>query len=149
MALRGINHVALKVRDLERSRQFYELIGFELVGHRQGMLFLSVGGHHHHIALNEVGEQARRPPKKGLGMLHFAVTVDEESELGRLYRLVKDNGYKIVYKTDHIASRSIYVEDPDGNVVELTYDVPKPEWQHLDNPLSKNRELTIPGEEPS
>jgi catechol 2,3-dioxygenase len=149
MAVQGINHVALKVRELERSREFYELLGFEESGRRDGMLFFAVRGHHHHVALLEVGPEAESPPRKAVGIMHFAVTVDEEAEIGRLYRLLTEAGYRIVRVIDHRANRSFYVEDPDGNVVEITYDVPKSEWGHLGNPFGQDRPYEIPAEKDS
>ena len=147
MPITGINHVALKVRDLERSRKFYELLGFEETGSRDRMLFFAVAGHHHHIALLEMGEDAVDPPRHSVGGLHFAITVDKEAEIGRLYRLVTEAGYKVVRTIDHFSNRSFYVKDPDGNAVEITYDVPKAEWAHVaDNPFATDLDYEIPGE---
>ena len=149
MALTGINHVTVKVRDLERARGFYELLGFEESAHRKGMLFFAVNGHHHHVALLEMGPDAVDPPRNAVGGDHFAVTVDEEAEIGRLYRALEKAGYKILRKIDHLASRGFYVSDHDGNVVEVTYDVPREEWAHVrDNPFAdgSERDYVIPEE---
>ncbi len=150
MPIKGINHVTLKVRDLERARKFYELLGFEQTSSREGMLFFAVEGHHHHVALIEMGPDAMDPPRNSVGGHHFAVTVDEEAEIGRLYRALKAAGYRIVRSTDHLANRSFYVRDHDGNMVEITYDVPPEEWAHVrDNPFADGteRDYDIPGGE--
>ena len=116
-------------------------------GRRERMLFFSAGGHHHHMALYEIGADAADPPRKSVGGMHFAVTVEEEAEIGRLHRLVTEAGYEVILITDHIANRSFYVKDPDGNVVEITYDVPKAEWAgQADNPFAEDRPYEIPGE---
>ncbi len=47
---------------------------------------------------------------------------------------------------DHIVSRSFYAVDPDGHVVEVTWDVPEQEWAHLENPFATDRPYTLPGE---
>ncbi|MCZ6532689.1 MAG: VOC family protein [SAR324 cluster bacterium] len=140
MAITGINHVALQVRDLEESRKFFELLGFEESGHRDGMLFFAVGGHHHHIALIDSGADAPRVSRAGACINHFAVTVDEESEMGRLSSVMRDAGYKIRRSIDHSANLSVYVEDPNGIIVEITYDVPKEKWAHIaDNPFGQDK----------
>lgn len=145
MAIKGINHVALKVRDLEESRKFFELLGFEQSGHSEGMLFFSAGNHHHHIALVEGGPKARRRPRNSMGIIHYAVTVDDEGDLARLSRELGEAGYRVRRSIDHITSRSLYVEDANGIVVELTYDVPREEWQDEDNPLSRTKPYPLPG----
>lgn len=145
MAIKGINHVALKVRDLEESRKFFELLGFEESGHSEGMLFFSVGGHHHHIALVEGGPKARRRPRNSMGVIHYAVTVDEEADLERLCGVLGEAGYRIRRSIDHIASRSFYVEDANGITVEVTYDVPRKEWEIKDNPLGSTKPYPLPG----
>jgi len=146
MAIKGINHVALKVRDLEESRKFFELLGFQQSGHSAGMLFFAVGEHHHHIALLEAGAKARRPARGTTGIMHYAVTVDEEADLERLHRVLSEAGYRIRRSIDHIASRSFYVEDGNGIMVEVTYDVPRDEWEFPENPLANTKPYPLPPE---
>lgn len=146
MPILGINHVNLNVRDLERSRKFYELLGFEVSGHREGMLFLRVGGHHHHIGLLEVGAEAPPHSRHNVGIQHFALTVDDEAEIGRLYRALTVAGHRISATSDHRANRSFYVKDPDGILVEVTYDAPRADWADVaDNPFADDRPYAIPG----
>ena len=145
MAIKGINHVALRVRHLEESRRFFELLGFQQSGHSEGMLFFTAGNHHHHIALVEGGPKSRRRPRDSMGVIHYAVTVDDEGDLARLSRELDEAGYRIRRSIDHIASRSLYVEDANGITVELTYDVPREEWQDEENPLSKTKPYPLPG----
>ena len=150
MGITGINHVTLKVRDLERAREFYELLGFEESARREGMLFFAVNGHHHHVALVEMGSDAVDPPKNSVGGHHFAVSVEPEEEVGRIYRSLTSRGYEVVRTIDHLANRGFYVKDHDGNVVEVTYDVPPEEWAHVkDNPFANGteRDYAIPGGE--
>lgn len=149
MAVTGINHVALRVRDLEVSRKFYELLGFRESGHREDMLFFAAPGHHHHIAMLQAEPEAVERPRHCMGVLHFAVTVEAEAELGRLYSLLEEAGYRIRMTIDHFANRSFYVEDPDGNIVEVTYDVPRAEWEHLGNPFGQDRPYDPPGRKTS
>ena len=145
MAIKGINHVALKGRDLEESRKFFELLGFEQSGHSEGMLFFAVGDHHHHIALVEGGPKSRRRARNSMGVIHYAVSVDEEADLERLCRLMSEAGYRIRRSIDHIASLSFYVEDANGITVEVTYDVPRKDWAIKDNPLGSTKPYPLRG----
>lgn len=56
MALQGINHLALKVRNLKISDNFYrEILGLQRVGERSKMWFYHAGGYSHDLALVEAG----------------------------------------------------------------------------------------------
>ena len=146
MPITGINHVTLRVRSLTEARKFYELLGFGETGTREGMVFLSVGAHHHHIALMELGPDAEpQPSRRSVGMAHFALTVDTEPELGDLFKKVSDAGYRVTMVTDHRVNRGFYVKDGDGNVVEITFDAPREEWRGLENPFGEDQPYTIPG----
>jgi catechol 2,3-dioxygenase len=144
MALRGINHVVLKVRELERSRRFYERLGFQQVGQRPRMIFFRAGGHPHDLALWELGPGAVDAPRQAVGLFHFCVTVESEADLAELHSRMVADGHPIVQVVDHVASRSFYVRDPDGNMLEITYDVPEAEWAHLDNPFGADYPYDLP-----
>lgn len=145
MKLRGINHVVLKVRDLQRSAEFYSyILGFEQVGQRRRMLFFRGGGHPHDLALFEIGPDAAPLQPHQVGLFHFCITVEDETALAELYRRCKKACVKILGVVDHIVSHSFYVEDPDGNVVELTVDAPEEEWAHLENPFERDRPYHLP-----
>ena len=139
MAVTGIDHVNLKVRDLEASRRFYELLGLRETSHRDGMLFFAVGDHHHHVALYQVQPDAPKPERGAVGLGHMGLAVESEDELRTFARKLEDAGYPLHATIDHIVSRSVYVRDPDGNMVELAYNLPREQWAHLDNPLAEDR----------
>lgn len=145
MALRGINHVVLKVRDLERADAFYRTLGFTPAGCRPGMRFYGGGAHAHDLALYALGPDAPAPPPEATGLLHFCVTVEHEAELGELAGRLRTAGYPVRGAVDHVVSRSFYAQDPDGNVVEVTWDVPQQDWAHLDNPFRTDRPYRLPG----
>jgi catechol 2,3-dioxygenase len=146
MALKGINHVVLKVRDLERSERFYRLLGFEPSGTRESMRmrFYHGGGHAHDLALLELGPDAPEPARDAVGLYHFCVTVDDEAELGELARRLGEAGYRVSEGVDHVTNRSFYTRDPDNNGVELTWDTPATEWKHLENPFGFDRPYAVP-----
>jgi catechol 2,3-dioxygenase len=126
-----IGHVHLKVADLERALGFYrDILGFE-VTQRYGSqaVFVSAGGYHHHIGLNTWESRGGTPPPPGhTGLYHTAILFPNRLELARvLARLVKAN-YPLTGASDHGVSEAIYLDDPDGNGVELYRDRPKEEW---------------------
>lgn len=126
-----IGHVHLKVADLDRAIAFYSgVLGFEVV-QRLGSAaaFLSAGGYHHHIVLNTWQSRGGAAPAPGTtGLFHIAILYPNRAELAdALHRLLAAN-YPLSGASDHGVSEALYLNDPDGNGVELYWDRPEAEW---------------------
>ncbi|MCY2686732.1 VOC family protein [Salinimicrobium sp. TH3] len=126
-----IGHVHLKVSDLERALSFYNgILGFE-VTQRIGdsAAFLSAGGYHHHIGLNTWHSKgAPEAVKSGVGLYHTAIVYETRKELAEVLQRLLNAEYPLTGAADHGVSEALYLNDPDGNGVELYYDRPKEEW---------------------
>lgn len=131
-----IGHVHLKVSDLGRSEKFYSgLLGFQ-VRQRYGgeAVFLAAGNYHHHIGLNVWFSKGASPaPKKAAGLFHTAIRYPSRRELARIYRRLKEHKYPLTGAADHGVSEALYLDDPDGNGVELYWDTPFDRWPKLDD----------------
>ncbi|HVZ39510.1 MAG TPA: VOC family protein [Candidatus Kapabacteria bacterium] len=146
MALHGINHLVLKVRDLAVADRFYRgLVGLELVGSRPGMNFYSAGAHHHDFALLEVGADAAVPSRRETGLFHFCFDVSDEAALAEIYHRLREAGVDLRGTADHNVMRSFYVRDPDGNLVEFGVDVPRDEWAAPADAFAGDRPYAIAG----
>jgi catechol 2,3-dioxygenase len=127
-----IGHVHLTVSDLERSLDFYrDILGFEETArYGNSAVFLSAGGYHHHIALNTwSGEGATPAPAGHTGLYHFAILYPTRKELAHAYKRLVNAGYPLFGTADHGVSEALYLNDPDGNGVELYADRPRSEWK--------------------
>ena len=128
-----IGHVHLKVADLERALHFYrDILGFE-VTQRYGSqaAFVSAGGYHHHIGLNTWESRGGTPPPPGhTGLYHTAILYPNRLELARALARLVEAKYPISGASDHGVSEAIYLDDPDGNGVELYRDRAKSEWDY-------------------
>lgn len=126
-----IGHVHLHVGDLERSLGFYrDILGFEITAqYGESAVFLSAGGYHHHIGLNTwQGKGAPPAPAGYAGLYHFAILYPSRLELAKALKALKDAEYPITGTADHGVSEAIYLDDPDGNGVELYADRPQEAW---------------------
>jgi catechol 2,3-dioxygenase len=126
-----IGHVHLKVADLDRAIGFYrDVLGFDLM-QRMGdqAAFLSAGGYHHHIGLNTWESKGGSPPPPGTtGLYHVAIRYPTRAALADALRRLVDNRIPISGASDHGVSEAIYLNDPDGNGIELYRDRPREEW---------------------
>ena len=127
----AIGHVHLKVSDLDRSLAFWHgVLGFD-VTHRIGdeAVFLSAGGYHHHVALNTWESRGGPPPPPGTtGLFHVAIRYPDRRALAEAVRRVLEAGVRLSGASDHGVSEAIYLNDPDGNGVELYRDRPSEDW---------------------
>lgn len=127
----SIGHVHLKVADLERSLRFYrDTLGFEVTqGYGQDAVFLSAGGYHHHIGLNTWESKGGPPPPAGTtGLFHVAILYPTRAALADALRRLVKAGVRLTGSADHGVSEALYLNDPDGNGVELYWDRPKERW---------------------
>lgn len=109
MCIRGINHITLKVRDLEASDRLYrEIPGLEQVGQRPGMRFYSTGAYHHDLALLQIGMDASSPAAKQTGLAHFCLDVTDEAALCLLYRKCRDADIILAEGVNHLVMHAFY-----------------------------------------
>ena len=126
-----VGHVHLKVADLDRAIAFYSgLLGFDVTQRRGGQAaFLSAGGYHHHIGLNTWESAGGTPPPPGhTGLYHTAFLFPDRATLAQVFKQLVDAGYPLTGSADHGVSEAIYLNDPDGNGVELYRDRPEADW---------------------
>jgi catechol 2,3-dioxygenase len=126
-----IGHVHLKVSDLERSLKFYrDLLGFEVTTmYGTKAAFISAGGYHHHIGLNTWHTEGAPPARQdAVGLYHTAIVYPSRRDLAEIVSRLMNANYPLTGASDHGVSEAIYLDDPDGNGVELYWDRPKEEW---------------------
>lgn len=126
-----IGHVHLKVSDINKALAFYkDLLGFEITA-RYGTqaVFISAGGYHHHIGLNTWYSKGAGPaPKNSVGLFHTAILYPTRKDLATVLKRLMDANYPFTGFADHGVSEALYLDDPDGNGVELYWDKPKEQW---------------------
>ncbi len=127
--LQRLGHVLLRVADIERSKAFYtKTLGFEVVEEdpEHGGVFMSLGEHGHTLDLFEAENPQRSEPlsPSRVGVHHIAFMVDSEKALKDAYFTLQDQGIEVVRAIDHVSQKSIYFNDPDGNRLEIYYELP-------------------------
>ena len=126
-----IGHVHLKVSDLKKSMDFYcGLLGFEVTTlYGDQAAFISAGGYHHHIGLNTWQSKGAAPATPyGVGLYHTAILYPTRKDLAEIFIRLRNANYPFTGASDHGVSEAFYLNDPDGNGVELYWDKPKDAW---------------------
>src|SRR5262249_24679020 len=149
----SIDHVNIFVRNAESSLKWYtDVFGFHVQDtmmfpgtDRMRAAFLSCDPDHaHDIALFEVGEDAPLQEKGQVGLNHVAWRMETLEGLKEMYQKLQDKGVP-VRVSDHTVSIGVYFSDPDGNGLEVYYELPRNQWNQ-DRPFSiQGRKGRFPG----
>lgn len=117
-----MGHVSLTVANLENQILFYtKVLGFQLHWREGNRAGLGAGG----ADLLRLTEEPNLKRYRGTtGLYHFAVLFPNKKELARamarLFALQYEN-----YPTDHIMTKTTYLDDPEGNGIELYAESPE------------------------
>ena len=129
MPVTRLNHAVLYVRDVERTRDFYEqVLGFRTLIWMpgQGAFFQAPGStNDHDLGVFQIGSAAG-PSDAGrstVGLYHLAWEVDTLNELERIRGLLEERG-ALVGASDHVTTKSLYAHDPDGIELEVCWILP-------------------------
>jgi catechol 2,3-dioxygenase len=127
--LKGIGHVNLRVADQEVSKRFYrDVLGFVIAEEDpdHGGVFMTLGDNFHTLDIGQhpEPETAQRPQRGQIGLGHIAFQVGSYAALRDAYAHLVGNGVEILRATNHINQRSFYFADPDGNTLEIYYELP-------------------------
>jgi len=147
IATSKLGHIVLRVRDLDRSTRFYtEVLGLRKTGEIPGvMAFFSTQSNpdSHDLALMRLGPDAPGPEPTRAGLYHFAYQVESEEALVEAYRTLQEAGVRIAGTGDHGVSKGIYIVDPDGIEIEITYEVPPERWPKEANVFAGTKPLIL------
>ena len=120
--------VRLKVRDAARSIAFYTAtVGLARLGTEPGDPVRLGVGDRVLIELEE-GRDATPRPRGTTGLFHVAILVPDRPALGVVLRRLVALGVRLG-ASDHIVSEALYLDDPDGNGIEIYRDRPASEWR--------------------
>ena len=121
--LKGMRHIALKVRDIGRSRKFYqEILGMDVVWEPDAQnVYLSSGCDN--IAIHEVPESFLKSAEERQ-LDHLGFVVESIKRVEELEAQFRSQGVKIIhpFKIHRDGSASFYCADPDGVVIQMLYE---------------------------
>lgn len=123
-----IGAVALAVRDLDRMLAYYrDAIGLDVLAREHGSAVLGAGGVP--FLTLEHRPQARPDDGRGAGLFHTAFLMPTRADLARFVLHIASRRVAVTGVADHHVSEAIYLDDPEGNGVEVYADRPAAEWR--------------------
>jgi len=126
-----IGRVALRVADLDETTAFYrDVVGLAVLDRDGDEVVLGVDGEEASavplLVLRRDPDRPERAPTDA-GLFHAAFRVPSRAALGEALGRVRDR-WRLGGASDHLVSEALYLDDPEGNGVEIYRDRPREEW---------------------
>lgn len=134
-----IGLVTLNVRQLDKVSDYYKhLLGLEVIEHDGSTLRLGAGTTSL-LELRGNGDFAQRSPQAA-GLFHTAFLMPTRADLAAWLRYVAKERISVGGASDHAVSEALYLNDPEGNGIEVYVDRPRADWPHEDGliPMSSD-----------
>ena len=121
-----LGEVALYVADLARQKDFYQrVLGLELLEEQDGQVALGRDGQ---ALVRLLATSDRQSVKSAYGLYHLALLLPSRQALADILKHLSESKVPMVGGADHGYSEAIYLEDPEGNGIELYRDKPQADW---------------------
>ena len=116
----------LNVKDLARQTAFYtQIIGLEIRTQTETEVVLGAGGK---ALVHLIQTNREEAVKTSYGLYHMAILLPSREDLADVFKHIAELNYPFIGATDHGYSEALYLEDPEGNGIELYRDKPVADW---------------------
>lgn len=122
-----VSHVQIKVSNLQQSIEYYKaVIGFDVLEQTENTAILTFDGATSLLSLEQVAN-AEGLRRGQTGLYHFAILLPTRKDLGNFIQNIIQQNVR-VGAGDHHVSEAFYLNDPDGNGIEVYIDRPEENW---------------------
>jgi catechol 2,3-dioxygenase len=119
--------LSLTVRKRASLAAFYaQALGLQATEEGSGVTSLGFGGKN---LVHLVEDKAAVEAGRHASLYHFCLAAEQRADLGWWLRRLLDGGYELQGLVDHRMAEAIYLQDPEGNGIELNWDRPRSEWR--------------------
>lgn len=116
----------INVKDLARQTAFYtNILGLEILSQTEEEVLLGAGGKYLVHLIQTVRAES---VKASYGLYHMAILLPSREDLADVFKHMAELKIPFVGAADHGYSEALYLEDPEGNGIELYRDKPVAEW---------------------
>ncbi|MBO0959396.1 VOC family protein [Neobacillus sp. MM2021_6] len=122
-----VGEVNINVKNLDYSVTFYQnIMGFQVLDKTDRKAVLTVNGKTPLLTLEQPDDVISKTVNTS-GLYHFAILLPSRADLSVFLRHLVQTGYPLG-AADHYVSEALYLNDPDGNGIEVYRDRPSSEW---------------------
>jgi len=122
-----IKEVSIHVSDLDTSLLFYkDFMGLKILTQHNNEVLLSADEKTPILRLIQPSN-VKRKQRRTTGLYHFALLLPSRTDLAMFLKHLQTNNYTYG-AADHLVSEAIYLDDPDGNGIEVYADRPFEQW---------------------
>lgn len=141
-----VSSVAIKVRDFERMVGFYRyIIGLDVLSEENDMAIMGIGQQKRKIIGLIATPEGEEDSNTQTGLYHMALVFPEQEQLAAFVKHLMSKNYPIEGQSDHGYCKSIYINDPEGNRLEFSWDRPKETWPMREGKIDGvTKELDLP-----
>jgi catechol 2,3-dioxygenase len=123
----GIGAVHLTVRRLDRAAAFYrDRLGLAFLEAGAGLVRLGAGGRTLVVLHGDTGAAV---VERATGLYHLAILLPSRADLAAVLRHLAATRTPLSGASDHLVSEALYLDDPEGNGIEIYRDRPRAEWR--------------------
>lgn len=121
-----LGYVALNVRNLDLQSQYYQqVLGLSVIHQEESVIDLGVGNT---ILVRLIKTEELLDVAGSYGLYHLAILLPSREALAQIFKHFVDNSVPLIGASDHDYSEAIYLEDTEGNGIEIYRDRPVSEW---------------------
>lgn len=127
--VKQLGHLVLRANEIDVSENFYtSILGLHVTTRRPTgtMIFMSARDDaSHELALiksDDIADSATH------SLAHFAWEMESIEDVKEIHQKCISEGIEIKNVADHGVSLGFYIEDPDGNEIEIFYEMPRSSW---------------------
>src|SRR5574342_874504 len=122
-----VGEVNIKVKNLDYSLTFYQnIMGFQVLEKSEHKAVLTTDGKKPLLTIEQPKEVVAKTGRTS-GLYHFAILLPSRADLSVFLRHMVQTGYPLG-AADHYVSEALYLNDPDGNGIEVYRDRSADEW---------------------
>lgn len=123
-----VGRVALIVRDLDLVSTFYQsMLGLRVLERTSS--FVRLGTSESVLLELQYDPQARVRSRREAGLFHTAFLLPGRAHLGAWLTHASSEGLRLTGAADHLVSEALYLNDPEGNGIEIYVDRPSTVWR--------------------
>ncbi len=125
-----VRHIELNVKDLSKMADFYtRVLQFNILKETETVVIFSFDGVNPILTLHQTSDLK----DKRTTLYHVAYLYPNQYALSKVLKHIALSKYPITGGADHTVSEAIYLDDPEGNGIELYVDTDPTAWSDIES----------------